>query len=78
MLAYSTLEYNSGQIHKNVNNQTTNEPAYKTDIAQINCLSICASAPLFNINMFGLQFQGMGKYIEHSFIAKLSKFQIIV
>ena len=78
MLAYSTFEYNSGQTHKNVKNQTTTELAYKTDMVQINWLSICASAPLCNINVFGLQFQGMGKYMEHSFIAKLSKLQTIV
>ena len=42
VLAYSTFEYNSGQTHKNVKNQTTTELAYKTDIAQINWMSICA------------------------------------
>ena len=73
MLAYSTFKYNSGQTHTNVQNQITTELAYKTDIAQINWLSIFASAPLCNINVFGLLFQGMGKYMEHSIIAKLSK-----
>ena len=78
MLAYSTFEYNSGQTHKNVKNRTTTELGFNTNIAKINWLNICASATLCNINVFGLQFQGMGKYMEHSFIAKLSKLQTIV
>ena len=46
LFAYSTFEYNSGQTHKNVKNQTTTELAYKTNMVQINWLSTCASAPL--------------------------------
>ena len=36
--AYYTFEYK--KVDKNLKNQTTKEPAYKTDIAQITLLSI--------------------------------------
>ena len=54
-------------------------PLYiNTQSNQIDWLSICARAALCNIIVFGLQFQGKGKYMEHSFIAKISKLQVIV